>query len=55
MRLALIPKTALTEVLCFEYKGTCMGASFIVYINARTGAEEDIFEIIDSEDGQLVV
>ena len=55
VRLALIPKTALTEVLCFEYKGTCMGASFIVYINARTGAEEDIFEIIDSEDGQLVV
>ncbi len=55
VRLALIPKTALTEVLCYEFKGSCMGASFIVYINALSGAEEQIFEIIDSEEGQLVV
>lgn len=54
-RLALIPKTALTEVLCYEYKGTCLGSSFIVYINAQSGAEEEIFEIINSDEGQLVV
>ena len=55
VRLALIPKTVLTEVLCYEYKGMCMGSSFIVYINAVSGAEEEIFEIIDSDEGQLVV
>ncbi len=55
VRLALVPKTAATEVLCYEFKGTCRGTEFIVYINALSGAEEDIFEIINSEDGQLVV
>ncbi len=55
VRLALIPKTASTETLCYEFKGTCRGTEFIVYINALTGTEEEIFEIINSEDGQLVV
>ena len=55
VRLALIPKTAATETLCYEFTGTCDGAEFIVYINAVTGAEEDVFEIINAEDGQLVV
>ncbi len=55
VRLALIPKTNSTEALCYEFKGTHGGTSFIVYINALTGTEEQIFEIIDSEDGQLVV
>ena len=53
--LALIPKTPLSEVLCYEFKGTCRGASFIVYINAATGSEEEVFEIINSDEGQLVV
>ena len=55
VRLALIPKTSATETLCYEFKGKNGGTSFIVYINAVTGNEEQIFEIIDSEDGQLVV
>lgn len=53
--LALIPKNVTAEVLCYEFKGTCRGASWIVYINAQTGEEEEIFEIINSEEGQLVV
>lgn len=55
VRLALIPKTASTETLCYEFKGTCRGSEFIVYVNAASGAEEEIFEIINAEDGQLVV
>lgn len=54
-RLALIPKTAATETLCYEFKGTYHQTEFIVYINAATGAEEELFEIINAEDGQLVV
>ena len=55
VRLALIPKTATTETLCYEFKGRLNDADFIVYINAVTGDEEEIFEIINSDEGQLVV
>ncbi|MEG1755819.1 MAG: germination protein YpeB [Clostridia bacterium] len=55
VRLALIPKTASTEVLCYEVKGTSQQTDFIVYIDATTGSEQEIFEIINSEEGQLVV
>lgn len=53
--LALIPITTQTEKLCYEFKGTYKDVSYIVYINAKTLDEEQIFKIIDSEDGQLVV
>lgn len=55
VRLALIPKTPSVELLCYEFKGQCRGASFIVYVNALTGGEEEIFEIVNSDEGQLVV
>ncbi|MEL7608745.1 MAG: PepSY1/2 domain-containing protein [Bacillota bacterium] len=53
--LALIPITAKTEKLCYEFKGTYKDTSYIVYVNAKTLEEEQIFKIIDSENGQLVV
>lgn len=55
--LALIPLDVATECLCYEFKGR-LGESeeaYIVYINAETGEEEEIFKIIDSQNGQLVV
>ncbi|MDO4564445.1 MAG: germination protein YpeB [Clostridia bacterium] len=55
VRLALIPKTNSTEVLCYECKGVKNETFFIVYINAVTGREEDIFEVINSDEGDLVV
>ena len=53
--LALIPLTQQTEVLCYEFKATREGTFYIVYINALTGEEEQIFEVINSEEGDLVV
>lgn len=53
--LALIPLTPETEVLCHEFKCTLGEDSYILYINAANGEEEQIFKIIDSEDGQLVI
>ena len=53
--LALIPLTRQTEVLCYEFKATRDGAFYIVYVNALTGEEEQIFEVINSEEGDLVV
>lgn len=53
--LALIPKCNTLEVLCYECKCTRGDTFFIVYINAQTGAEEEIFEVINSDEGDLVV
>ena len=52
---ALIPKSNTLEVLCYECKCTKGDTFFIVYINAQTGAEEEIFEVINSAEGDLVV
>ena len=54
-RLALIPITPETERLCYEFKCKNGDDSYIVYISVETGEEEQIFRIIDSEDGQLVI
>ncbi len=53
--LALIPKSNTLEVLCYEFKCTCGETFFIVYVNAQTGAEEEIFEVLNSDEGDLVV
>ena len=54
-RLALIPETPEKEVLCYEFKGKFGGDSYIVYVNAKSGEEQQIFRIINTDEGQLVV
>ena len=53
--MALIPKDSKREVLCYEFKGTSNGRNFLVYINAKTGKEEDIQILIESPDGILTI
>lgn len=53
--LALIPLTAQTEALCYEFRGTFGEDEYVIYINAQTGDEEQIFRIINGEDGQLTI
>lgn len=53
--IALIPLTPQSEVLCYEFKGVIDEEEYIVYINVSNGNEEQIFKIIDSENGQLVI
>ena len=55
VRLALIPLSLTDERLCYEFKCTYGGDSFILYLSALTGEEEEVFQIIDSENGQLVL
>lgn len=52
---ALIPTESKKEVLCYEFKGNHNGRNFLIYINAKTGAEEKILMLIESEDGILTV
>lgn len=54
-RLALIPITKQTEKLCYEFTGTYDGQTYIIYIDAKTGAEAQVFMVIDSENGQTVI
>jgi spore germination protein len=51
-RLTLIPKGE-NEVQCYEFKGKYNDADYIVYINAETGQEEQILQIIQNENGTL--
>ena len=53
--LAVIPKDSLQEVLCYEFHGTFLNRNFLVYVNAANGREEEIFLLIESEDGILTV
>ena len=50
-RLAIIPTEYDTEIYCWEIKGKVADSEFLVYINAKTGQEEDILVIIDTPNG----
>lgn len=54
-RLALIPTEGGKERLCYEFKGKHMGNTYIVYIDAMTGQEADILQIIESDKGSLAI
>ena len=54
-QLALIPTAGGNEELCWEFRGTFSDATFLVYIDAITGEEANIFKIIDTDNGSLVV
>ncbi|MFZ2537342.1 MAG: PepSY1/2 domain-containing protein, partial [Oscillospiraceae bacterium] len=55
-KLCIIPSSGLNEVLCYEFK--CKSADdkdVLVYVNANTGAEEQILILLISENGQLTI
>jgi len=53
-RLCVIP-TDQGEALCYEFSGTANGNQYLVYIDAHTGLEREIYRIIEDEDGQLAM
>ena len=53
--LAVIPTEYQTEVLCWEFKGKVEDREFLVYINAKTGREEDILIILNTPNGTLTM
>lgn len=54
-RLAIIPTEAKEEVLCYEFKGNFQEDTFIVYINAETGEEQQILKVIKTNTGDLTM
>lgn len=49
-QLCLIPTPA-GERLCYEFQGTYGGASYLCYINAETGKQEELLKIVESAAG----
>jgi spore germination protein len=54
-RLAVIPTETNKEVLCYEFYGKYENEEYIVYINALTGAEQKIIQIINTPNGKLAM
>lgn len=50
---AIIPTEWKTEVFCYEFKGRIYDTDFLVYVNAKTGKEENILVIIETPNGIL--
>lgn len=54
-RMAIIPTEMNKEVLCYEFYGKFEDGDYIVYINALTGKEQKILQIIHTENGELTI
>lgn len=54
-RLALIPYGNSSEVLTYELSGEHNGATYFVYIDASTAREVEIFKVIETNDGNLLI
>jgi germination protein YpeB len=55
VKLVVIPTDTNKEVLCYEYSGAYNNDNFKVYINAETGYEQKIVQIINTPNGQLTM
>lgn len=54
VKLCMIPNESLTEDYCYEFSGIYKGLRFLVYIDSDTGAERQVMEILDTEQGELI-
>lgn len=54
-RLVIVPIGASTEKLCYEFSGTYDGATYFVYIDAVTGRQVEMFKVIESTEGTLLM
>lgn len=54
-RLTLIPTSVNTEKLAYEISGKISGDIYFIYIDASTGDELQVFRVIDSSEGELLM
>lgn len=54
-RLAVIPTDSNSEVLTYEFKGKIDDNTFLIYINAKTGKEENVLILLETEGGLLTI
>lgn len=54
-RLAVIPVGVEKEILTWEFKGTQGGETYLLYINAITGEEENVLRLVNTSEGKLTL
>lgn len=54
-RKAIVPVGESSEKLCYEIFGNLDGSVYFVYIDAATGKQTEMFKVIDSAEGELLV
>ena len=54
-RLALVPIGLKSEKLCYEFSGEQEGQTYYVYIDAVTGRQVEMFKVIKSTEGTLLM
>ncbi len=54
-RLSIVPIEYGEETLCYEFECQKDGITFYIFINANTGAEEQIFRVIENSEGKNVL
>ena len=55
VRLAVVPVGDSTEKLCYEFSGELNGETYYVYIDAINGRQVEMFKVIESEEGSLLM
>lgn len=55
VRLALIPLTQSTEMLTYEVYGNMDNYNFYVFVDAATGKQVKVMQVIDSDEGELLM
>ena len=43
------------EALAYEFSGTAGGATYYVYIDAADGKEIEIFRVVETTEGRLLI
>ena len=54
-RMAYIPKSENTECLAYEFKAEMDGDTYYVYIDALTGRQVEMFKVIVTDDGTMLL
>lgn len=54
-RLALVPVGTSSEKLCYEFSGEYDGSTYYVYIDAANGKQVEMFKVIESTEGELLM
>ena len=54
-RLAIVPFGNFSEKLCYEFSGEINGETYYVYIDAITGKQIQMFKVIESGEGTLLI
>ncbi len=55
VRLTMVPTEGKKEKLCYEFKASYEGRNFLIYVDANTGKQQKILELIKNENGTLTM